>query len=127
MNGLRARTLLKAGAASWVLRYMREVRARELTISSYPDITLSAARKLASEHRKGQDPAAQKRAERLKLRGSWTAWRLAEDLRAKLLDAATLAPVTITAKKWDLDRIILLRLAAYAGSGGNGGGPRRYA
>lgn len=38
---------------------MREGRARELTIGNYPDITLSAARKLASEHRvsvdKGQE------------------------------------------------------------------------
>jgi hypothetical protein len=84
-------TFSKAGTASWVLRYMREGRARELTIGNYPDITLSAGRKIASEHRvsvdKGQDPAAQKRAERLKLRSSWTVRRLAEDLRAKVLDA----------------------------------------
>lgn len=117
MDGLRARILLKAGTASWVLRYIREGRARELTIGNYPDITFSAARKLASKHRvsvdKRQDLAAQKRVERLKLRGSWTVRRLAEDLRAKVLDAATLAPGTIKAKKWDLDRIILRRLAAY--------------
>jgi integrase len=110
-------TFSKAGTASWVLRYMREGRARELTIGNYPDITLSAARKLASEHRvsvdRGQDPAAQKRAERLKLRGSWTVRRLAEDLRAKVLDAGALAPVTVKAKKWDLDKIIVPRLAAY--------------
>lgn len=107
-------TLSKAGTASWVLRYMREGRARELTIGNYPDISLGAARRLASEHRvsvdKGQDPAAQKRAERLKLRGSWTVRRLAEDLITKVLDSGTLAPDTVKAKKWDLEKVILPRL-----------------
>lgn len=107
-------TLSKAGTASWILRYMREGRARELTLGNYPDISLSAARKLASEHRvsvdKGQDPAAQKRADRLKLRGAWTVRRLADDLKAKVLDAGTLAPGTVKAKRWDLDKVILPRL-----------------
>jgi integrase len=107
-------TLSKAGTASWVLRYMREGRARELTLGNYPDISLSAARKMASEHRvsvdKGQDPAAQKRAERLKARASWTVRKLADDLRAKVLDAGSLASGTVKAKKWDLDKVILPRL-----------------
>lgn len=104
-------TLSKAGTASWILRYMREGRAKELTIGNYPDISLAAARKLAAEHRvsvdKGQDPAAQKRAERLKLRGSWTVRKLAEDMRSKVLDAGGLAPGTVKAKKWDLDKVIV--------------------
>lgn len=107
-------TLSKAGTASWVLRYMREGRARELTLGNYPDITLGAARKLASEHRvsvdKGQDPAAQKRAERLKLRGSWTVRKLAEDLEKKVLAAGILADGTVKAKRWDLANVILRRL-----------------
>lgn len=107
-------TLSKAGTASWILRYMREGRARELTLGNYPDISLAAARKLASEHRvsvdKGQDPAAQKRADRLKLRGAWTVRRLADDLKAKVLDAGTLAPGTVKAKRWDLDKVILPRI-----------------
>jgi integrase len=107
-------TLSKAGTASWVLRYMREGRARELTLGNYPDIGLSAARKLASEHRasvdKGQDPAAKKRAERLKLRASWTVRRLVDDLKAKVLDAGALADVTVKAKRWDLDKVVLPRL-----------------
>lgn len=107
-------TLSKAGTASWILRYMREGRARELTIGNYPDISLSAARKLASEHRvsvdKGADPAAQKRAERLKLRGAWTVRRLADDLTLKALDAGVLAPGTVKAKKWDLEKVIVPRL-----------------
>jgi integrase len=93
---------------------MREGRARELTLGNYPDISLSAARKMAGEHRvsvdKGQDPAAQKRAERLKARGSWTVRKLADDMRAKVLDTDTLAPGTVKAKKWDLDKVILPRL-----------------
>lgn len=107
-------TLSKAGTASWVLRYMREGRARELTLGNYPDISLSAARKLASEHRvsvdKGEDPAAKKRADRLKLRASWTVRRLADHLRAKVLDSGSLADGTAEAKRWDLDNVILPRL-----------------
>jgi integrase len=110
-------TLSKAGTAAWILRYMREGRARELTLGNYPDITLSAARKLASEHRvsvdKGLDPAAQKRAERLKLRGSWTVRRLAEDLKTKVLDSGKLAESTVYARKWDLDNVIVPRLGAF--------------
>ena len=37
-------TLSKAGTAAWVLRYMRDGKAKELTIGNYPDITLAAAR-----------------------------------------------------------------------------------
>jgi integrase len=107
-------TLSKAGTASWILRYMREGRARELTIGNYPDISLSAARKLASEQRvsvdKGADPAAQKRAERLKARGAWTIRRLADDLTLKVLDAGALASGTVKAKKWDLEKVIVPRL-----------------
>lgn len=107
-------TLSRAGTASWVLRYMREGRARELTIGNYPDISLSAARKLASEHRvsvdKGQDPAAEKRAERLRLQEAWTVRRLADDLKAKVLDTNAFAEGTAKAKRWDLDKVILPRL-----------------
>jgi hypothetical protein len=39
------------GTASWVLRYSRGQRRRELTIGNYPDITLAAARKLARAQR----------------------------------------------------------------------------
>lgn len=107
-------TLSRAGTATWVLRYMREGRARELTIGNYPDIGLAAARRLASEQRvavdKGLDPAAQKRAERLKLRGAWTVKRLADDLKVKVLESDKLAAVTVKAKRWDLDKVILPRL-----------------
>jgi integrase len=110
-------TLSKAGTASWILRYMREGRARELTLGNYPDLSLAAARKLASEHRvsvdKGQDPAAQKRTERMRLRSSWTVRRLADDLSTKVLSAGKLATGTVKAKRWDLEKVILPRLGAH--------------
>lgn len=107
-------TLSKAGTASWVLRYMRDGKAKELTLGNYPDLTLGAARKLAAEHRvsvdKGEDPAAQKRAERLKSRAAWTVRDLTEDFREKVLKAGTLAADTIYYREWDLETIILPRL-----------------
>lgn len=109
-------TLSKAGTASWVLRYMIESKARELTLGNYPDISLSAARKLASERRvsvdKGQDPAAEKRAERQRLKSAWTVKRVAEDFKYKVMDAGSLAADTVGRKQWDLDNIILPRLGS---------------
>lgn len=107
-------TLSKGGTASWVLRYMRDGKAKELTLGNYPDLALSAARKLAAEHRvsvdKGEDPAAQKRAERLKSRAAWTVRELAADFREKALHSGTLAKATIYYREWDLDKVILPRL-----------------
>lgn len=108
-------TLSRAGTATWILRYMRDGRARELTLGNYPDLSLTAARKLASEHRvsvdQGKDPAADKRAERLKSRAAWTVRELAVDYRAKVLDAGRLSASTLQKRRWDLDNIILPRLA----------------
>jgi hypothetical protein len=57
------------------VRYILGSRTRELTLGNYPDLTLSAARKLTAEHRvafdTGQYPAAEKRKERLATRGAW--------------------------------------------------------
>ncbi|MDN4060358.1 tyrosine-type recombinase/integrase [Massilia sp. YIM B02769] len=107
-------TLSKGGTASWVLRYMRDGKAKELTLGNYPDLALSAARKLAAEHRvsvdKGEDPAAQKRAERLKSRAAWTVRELAADFREKALHSGTLAKATVYYREWDLDTVILPRL-----------------
>lgn len=109
-------TLSKAGTASWVLRYMLEGKAKELTLGNYPDISLAAARKLASERRvsvdKGQDPAAEKRAERQKLKAAWTVRRVVDDLKTKVLSSGELSVGTVKAKYWDLDNIILPRLGA---------------
>lgn len=109
-------TLSKAGTASWVLRYMLAGRARELTLGNYPDISLSAARKLAAEHRvavdKGQDPVAEKRKERLAARGAWIVRELAKDYVEKVLDSGQFAEDTAYYRKADLDNVILPRLGA---------------
>lgn len=104
-------TLSKAGTASWVLRYMLSGRAKELTLGNYPDLSLSAARKLAAEHRvavdKGQDPAAQKRQERLASRAAWTVRELARDYIDKALRLEQFAEDTIYYRKADIDNVIL--------------------
>jgi integrase len=110
-------TLSKAGTATWVLRYMLEGRARELTLGNYPDLSLSAARKLAAEHRvavdKGHDPVAEKRKERLAMRGAWIMRELAKDYVEKVLDTGQFAEDTVYYRKADLDGVILPRLGAY--------------
>lgn len=107
-------TLSRAGTSAWVLRYMRDGRARELTLGNYPDLSLTAARKLAAEHRvsvdKGGDPAALKRTERLKSRAAWTVRGLARDYIDKVLGAARLAESTTKYRKWDIENVILPRL-----------------
>ena len=109
-------TLSKAGTASWVLRYMLQGRARELTLGNYPDVTLSAARKLAAEHRvavdKGQDPAAKKRKERLAMRGAWLVRELVKDYIEKVLDPGQYAERTVWYRKDDLTTVVLPRLGS---------------
>lgn len=110
-------TLSKAGTATWVLRYMLAGRARELTIGNYPDISLAAARKLAAEHRvsvdKGTDPAAEKRAERLKALSSWTVRELAKDYLEKNIKPGVKLEGTMYFRKLDFENVILPYLAAF--------------
>ena len=58
-------TLSKSGTASWVLRYRFGGKQREVTIGSYPDISLATARKIAASKRvevdQGIDLATRKR------------------------------------------------------------------
>jgi integrase len=109
-------TLSKAGTAAWVLRYSRAGKPRELTLGNYPDLSLSAARKLAAEHRvsidKGIDPAAEKQAERFKAKTAWTVRELAEDYKRKILQPSAFAEGTIYYRTWDLDEVIVPRLGA---------------
>jgi integrase len=108
-------TLSKAGTATWVLRYMMAGRPRELTIGNYPDISLAAARKLAAEHRvsvdKGVDPAAEKRAEKLKALAAWTVRELAKDYLDKNLVPGVKPVGTLYYRKSDFEKIILPYLA----------------
>jgi len=54
-----------SGGASWILKYHRDRRAREMGLGSYPAVTLAMARQKASDLRQqvaaGSDPIATKR------------------------------------------------------------------
>lgn len=80
-------TLSASGTASWVLRFRVGGKPEELTLGRYPDLTLSAARKLAAEKRvevqKGKNPATEKRKD--KSRKNWTVRQLIADYREKVL------------------------------------------
>jgi integrase len=80
-------TLSATGIASWVLRFRIGGKPEELTLGRYPDLTLSAARKLAAEKRvevqKGNNPATEKRKD--KSRKNWTVRQLVTDYREKVL------------------------------------------
>lgn len=58
----------KAGSTSWLFRYKRDGKVRDMGLGPYPTITLAAARLLAADQRKvlagGSDPLAARDAER---------------------------------------------------------------
>jgi hypothetical protein len=76
-------TLSASGTASWVLRYRLSGKQRELTLGRYPDVTIAAARKLATEKRvevqQGVDVARKKQKAKLDTAREWTFKRLADD------------------------------------------------
>jgi site-specific recombinase XerD len=80
-------TLSEFGTASWVLRYSRGSRRRELTLGNYPDMGLAEARKRARAYRVqidgGEDPAANKRVEKARARKAMSVDQLCDDLIAK--------------------------------------------
>jgi integrase len=90
-------TLSASGRTSWILRYRIAGKAKEKTLGQYPDITLSEARRLASEDRakvqQGVDVAAEKQRTKREVAGTWTVRQLAEDYLKKAggrLEASTL-------------------------------------
>jgi integrase len=109
-------TLSKAGTATWVLRYMIARRPRELTLGNYPDLSLSAARKLAAEKRvdvdKGLDPASEKRKERLAKRNAWLVRMLVKDYIEKALETGQYAERTVAYRKSDLEDVIIPSLGS---------------
>src|SRR5215831_14763198 len=58
----------KGGSKSWLLRYQRDGRRRELGLGGYPTVSLAEAREKAADARRkvkaGTDPIDAKRAER---------------------------------------------------------------
>jgi integrase len=109
-------TLSKAGTATFVLRYMRAGRPKELTVGNYPDLTLAVARKLAREKRvdidQGGDPAADKKREKMRTKMAWTINNLSVDYLEKHLVKEKYAVGTIYYRKWDLDHIIKPKLGS---------------
>lgn len=98
-------TLSSAGAASWIFRFSHGGRRHELTLGSYPDLSLTAARKLAAARRvevqQGINPAAQKRKD--KSRKSWSVRQLAANYRELALP--TLSASTQRSYERNLKRI----------------------
>ena len=98
-------TLSRASTASWVLRYRIDGRAEELTLGRYPDLTLSAARKLAAEKRvdvqQGRNPATEKR--KVKSRKDPTVRELVAEYREDIMP--TLADSTRRSYERNLRRI----------------------
>ncbi|ARL55611.1 Arm DNA-binding domain-containing protein [Burkholderia pseudomallei] len=110
-------TLSKAGTSSWVLRYrMGAGRRKELTLGNYPDLTLAAARKLARAHRAGidagEDPAAQKQADKARSVAAWLVRDLIDDYTEKKLVVPLLAEGTIYRRKSDLQKVVKRRIGA---------------
>ena len=99
-------TLSAAGTATWVLRYRHGGRRHELTLGRYPDLTLQAARRLASAHRvkvqEGKNPATVIRA--AKTRKDWSVRQLVEDYRALVLPG--LAKSTQVSNGRNLKRVV---------------------
>ncbi len=98
-------TLSSAGTAAWVLRFSHGGRRHELTLGNYPDLSLTAARKIAAAKRvavqQGVNPAIEKRKE--KARKDWTVRQLIADYRERIL--VTLADSTQRSYGRNLDRV----------------------
>ncbi|WP_433704457.1 tyrosine-type recombinase/integrase [Paraburkholderia sacchari] len=80
-------TLSAAGVAAWILRFSHGGRRRELTLGRYPDLSLKAARDLASAKRvevqQGRNPAATVRKQ--KAVKDWTVRQIIADYEEKIL------------------------------------------
>ncbi|MGT2471539.1 tyrosine-type recombinase/integrase [Paraburkholderia terrae] len=98
-------TLSAAGTATWVLRFSHGGRRHELTLGTYPDLSLTAARKIAAAKRvaiqQGVNPAVEKRKE--KARKDWSVRQLVKDYRERVL--VTLADSTQRSYGRNLDRV----------------------
>jgi integrase len=110
-------TLSSSGTATWVLRYrIGAGRRKELTLGNYPDIALSAARKLARQRRaeidQGKDPAAEKKIEKMRSNMAWTVNNLINDFKEKRLTTPPLAEKTVYYRKRDVEHVIKPKLGS---------------
>lgn len=84
-------TLSEFGTATWILRYSRGSRRRELTLGNYPDMSLSEARSRARAERvqidSGKDPAAEKKVEKARAREAMTVNALCDDYVEKRFES----------------------------------------
>ncbi|MFJ1214516.1 tyrosine-type recombinase/integrase [Burkholderia pyrrocinia] len=99
-------TLSAAGTASWILRFSHAGRRQELTLGTYPDLSLTAARKLAAAKRvdvqQGINPATERRKE--KARKDWSVRQLIADYEEKVIP--TLADSTQRSYGRNLKRVM---------------------
>ncbi|SDR36987.1 Site-specific recombinase XerD [Paraburkholderia fungorum] len=108
-------TLSANGTATWVLRYSRGERRRELTLGNYPDLTLAAARKQARMHRvaidSGEDPAADKKTEKARTATAMTVSQLCDEFAQKVL-TPPLAAGTIEEHTRNIDTFLRPKLGS---------------
>lgn len=107
-------TLSEFGTASWVLRYSRGARRREVTLGNYPDLGLAEARKRARAYRvqidDGEDPAADKKVAKARARKAMTVDQLCDDYIDKRFDS--LAKNSVELYRCLIDGVIRPKLGA---------------
>lgn len=107
-------TLSEFGTATWILRYSRGSRRRELTLGNYPDMSLSEARKRARAERvqidSGKDPAAEKKVEKARAREAMSVNALCDDYAEKRFESLAKNSVQVYAGL--IDRVVRPRLGS---------------
>ncbi|KAA1003585.1 tyrosine-type recombinase/integrase [Paraburkholderia panacisoli] len=92
-------TLSDTRAATWILRYSRGRRRREITLGSYPELTLSEARKKTRFYRAridaGEDPATDRKVEKARVRAAMTVSKLCDDFEKKRYSDLSVATVDL--------------------------------
>jgi hypothetical protein len=96
------------GAKSFILDYRSGQRQRRLTIGAYPDWTVAAARKIASEHKKDIDKGADPMGARQNLREAPTMQDLWERYRDEWLPRKALTSRKNETSMWE--KIVLPKL-----------------
>lgn len=104
-------TLSAKGTAAWVFRFRMGGKQRELTIGTYPTISLKEARRLATEARakvqQGVDVAREKQARKIELAAAGTVKQLCGEYFARTVEGRVKRPDII---KEMLDRDLIPRL-----------------